>query len=91
MLGKILKDKEKNMANDNDFYDKIFPLPGSVREPTFIESGDEYERLYRESIKDPDAFWAKGAEKRLTWSEANDRLRKLMKRDKRGSRHEVSG
>src|SRR5688572_17975160 len=28
---------------------------------------EEYERLYEESVRDPEIFWARMAEERLTW------------------------
>ena len=38
-------------ANDNDFYDKVFPVPDRVREKSYIKSRAEYDKLYKESIK----------------------------------------
>lgn len=63
------------MANtpDADFYDKVFPVPDRVREKSYIPSREEYERLYKESIENPDAFWAKQAEERLTWFKPFDK------------------
>lgn len=55
------------MANETDFYDKVFPVPDRVREKSYIKSRAEYERLYKESVENPDSFWTKEAEKRLTW------------------------
>jgi acetyl-CoA synthetase len=55
------------MANENDFYDKVFPVPDRVREKSYIKSRAEYDKLYKESIENPNAFWAKQAEQRLTW------------------------
>ncbi|MGD0229510.1 MAG: acetate--CoA ligase [Syntrophorhabdales bacterium] len=59
--------------NDNDFYDKVFPVPDRVREKSYIKSRAEYEKLYRESIEHPDAFWAKEAEQRLDWFKPFDK------------------
>lgn len=53
--------------DEKDFYDKVFPVPDRVREKSYIKGRAEYDKLYKESIEDPDAFWAKEAEKRLTW------------------------
>ena len=60
-------------ANETDFYDKVFPVPDRVREKSYIKSREEYEKLYKESIENPDAFWAKEAEKRLTWFKPFDK------------------
>ena len=35
---------------------------------------EEYDTLYRESVEDPEGFWAKEAEKRLTWFKKWDRV-----------------
>ncbi len=60
-------------ANETDFYDRVFPVPDRVREKSYIKSREEYEKLYKESIENPDAFWAKEAEKRLTWFKPFDK------------------
>ncbi len=44
---------------------KITPSD-SFREKAYIKSEEEYKKLYEESIKDPEAFWAKKAEE-LHW------------------------
>jgi len=54
-------------AKDQEFYNKVFPVPDRVREKSYIKSRAEYEKLYKESITDPNAFWAKMANERLTW------------------------
>jgi acetyl-CoA synthetase len=61
------------MANETDFYDKVFPVPDRVREKSYIKSRAEYEKMYKESIENPDAFWAKQAEERLTWFKPFDK------------------
>ena len=60
-------------ANGQDFYDKIFPVPERVREKSYIKSREEYEKLYKESIENPDAFWAKMATERLAWFKPFDK------------------
>lgn len=58
--------------NEQDFYDKVFPVPERVREKSYIKSRAEYDKLYKESIENPDAFWAKMAKERLSWFEPFD-------------------
>ncbi len=60
-------------ANEQDFYDKVFPVPERVREKSYIKSRAEYDKLYKESITDPNAFWAKMANERLTWFKPFDK------------------
>jgi acetyl-CoA synthetase len=49
-----------------DFGEQLFPVPAKVREKAYIKSKEEYEKLYKESVKDPSKFWAKIAE-RIDW------------------------
>ena len=49
-----------------DFGEQLFPVPPKVREKAYIKSKEEYQKLYDESVKDPDKFWAKIAE-RIDW------------------------
>ena len=59
--------------NETNFYDKVFPVPERVREKSYIRSRAEYDKMYRESIENPNAFWAKQAEERLTWFKPFDK------------------
>jgi acetyl-CoA synthetase len=59
--------------NDTDFYDKVFPVPDRVREKSYIKGRAEYDKLYKESIEHPDAFWAEQAEQRLDWFKPFDK------------------
>jgi len=62
------------MAEDTmSLYEKIFPVPPKVREKSFIKSKEEYEKMYKESIDDPEGFWAREAE-RLTWFKKWDKV-----------------
>lgn len=47
--------------------DRKFPPSESFRKQAYIKSDEEYQKLYQESIKDPEAFWAKRAEECLHW------------------------
>jgi len=49
-----------------DFGEQLFPVPPKVREKAYIKSKEEYEKMWKESIADPDKFWAKQAE-RIDW------------------------
>ncbi|MGB4296241.1 MAG: acetate--CoA ligase [Smithellaceae bacterium] len=44
-----------------------------MREKSYIKSREEYEKLYKESIENPDAFWAKMATERLAWFKPFDK------------------
>jgi len=49
-----------------DERDLVFPPQTDIAEKAHISSLDEYQRLYRLSLDDPETFWGKQAE-RLTW------------------------
>ena len=53
--------------------ERVFPPPGEFSAASHIRSLDEYRRLYRESIADPEAFWGKLAEE-LDWFRKWDRV-----------------
>ena len=44
----------------------IFDVKPHIRERAHIKSMEEYQRLYRRSLEDPEEFWAEQA-KALTW------------------------
>ena len=61
-------------------YEKIFPVPDPVRAKAYIKSRAEYDAMYAESIDNPDAFWAKQAE-RLDWFKKWDTVKDCSFKD----------
>ncbi len=51
---------------------RVFPPPMELRKTAHIKGMEEYERLYRESIEDPEGFWARMAGD-LDWMKKWDR------------------
>jgi acetyl-CoA synthetase len=47
--------------------DEKYAPPARVREGALVASQQEYERLYRRSIEDRDAFWSEMANQFITW------------------------
>ena len=43
-----------------------FPAPNSVKKTAYVKSFDEYQKMWEQSINDPDGFWLEQAET-LTW------------------------
>ena len=43
-----------------------FPVPESFRAHAYISSMEQYEKMYRRSLDDPDGFWGEQAET-LSW------------------------
>ncbi len=46
---------------------RVFPPPAEFAKRAHISSLEEYKRLYRESVENPDAFWMRMAEDYLHW------------------------
>ncbi|HLF87177.1 MAG TPA: acetate--CoA ligase [Nitrospiria bacterium] len=46
---------------------RIYYPPEDLSRNAYIKSMDEYEKLYRESIDNPEGFWARQAEESLSW------------------------
>ncbi|MFQ5441352.1 MAG: acetate--CoA ligase [Thermodesulfobacteriota bacterium] len=52
---------------------RLFPPPEEFSKESYIKSPEEYEKLYRESVEDPEGFWARQA-RILDWSGKWDRV-----------------
>ena len=52
---------------------RVFPPPKDVSEKAYIKSIEEYQKIYKESIEDPDKFWGKLAEQ-LDWYKKWDKV-----------------
>ena len=48
--------------------DERYAPPARVREGALVTSREEYDRLYRRSIEDRDAFWSEMADQFITWA-----------------------
>ncbi len=53
---------------------EIYPVPESFRKTAYIKSYDEYQKMWRESLDNPDAFWSKVAEEYVTWFKKWDKV-----------------
>ena len=53
--------------------DKVYPVPAAWKKRALIDDA-EYKKMYAESIKSPDKFWAKHA-KRLDWFKAPKKIK----------------
>ncbi len=56
--------EDYNMPETPAFYDAHLD---EYRRIAYVKGQDEYERLYKESIEDPETFWAAEAKKYLSW------------------------
>lgn len=46
---------------------EIYPVPEAFKKKAYIKSRADYEKMWKESLADSDAFWAKIAEEYVTW------------------------
>jgi acetyl-CoA synthetase len=58
--------EEIEIANENVFRtlmreDRVFPPPAAFAAKAWIGSEEEYERIYRRSVEEPETFWADAA------------------------------
>ncbi len=52
---------------------KIYPVPPEAAEHALLNR-EQYDRMYRQSLDDPDTFWGEQAERFLTWFKKWDRV-----------------
>jgi acetyl-CoA synthetase len=53
---------------------RVFPARPEFVERAWIKTREERDRLYQESIEDPEGFWARIAEEYITWFKKWDRV-----------------
>src|SRR6056297_271214 len=53
---------------------EIYPVPEDFRKKAYIKSREEYEKIWKESISDPEGFWGKIAEEYITWFKKWDKV-----------------
>jgi len=52
---------------------KIYEVPAAIAAKAHINA-EQYETMYRNSVEDPNGFWAEQAEKFITWSKKFDKV-----------------
>ncbi len=53
---------------------EIYPVPENFKKKAHINSREQYDKMWKESIDDPDGFWAKIADEYVSWFEKWDRV-----------------
>src|SRR6266704_1922275 len=65
---KLMSDKITDLGITSVLQEKrVFPPPKEFSQRAHIKSLAQYRRLYNESIRSPDKFWAKQAKQELVW------------------------
>lgn len=52
---------------------KFYP-PKGFQEKAHVKSPEEFEKMYEESLRDPEGFWARMADENITWSKRWDKV-----------------
>ena len=53
---------------------RTFPPAKEFSQKAHIKSIEEYEKIYKKSVEDPEGFWGEMAEKQLTWHKKWDKV-----------------
>jgi len=53
---------------------EIYPVPENFRKKAYVKSQEEYEKMWKESVSDPESFWGKIAEENITWFKKWDKV-----------------
>lgn len=53
---------------------EIYPVPENFRKKAYVKSRAEYEKMWKESLADPDKFWAKIADEYVTWFKKPEKI-----------------
>lgn len=64
---------------------EVFAPPARVSEGAHVASQEEYEKMYAESVTDPEGFWGRMATENLDWFRKFDAVRQVRARVWRGA------
>ena len=53
---------------------EIYPVPEKFRQKAYIKSRADYEKMWKDSVDNPEAFWAKIADEYITWFKKRDKV-----------------
>ena len=53
---------------------EIYPIPEAAKKKAWVSGRDAYDKLYRHSVEQPEAFWAEVAEQQVTWFKKWDKV-----------------
>ena len=68
-----MEKKEKKEIVSMMEENRVFPPPENIKNTAFIKTMEEYKKLYKKSVDDPDGFWAEQA-KELDWFKKWDKV-----------------
>ena len=68
-----MEKKEKKEILSMQEETRVFPPPENIKKTAFIKTLEEYKKLYKKSVDDPDGFWGEQA-KELEWFKKWDKV-----------------
>jgi len=62
------------MAEEKVELKAVYPVPEGIKAKAHIKGKEEYEKLYKRSIEDPEGFWGEIADEYVTWFKKWDKV-----------------
>ncbi|HOJ51935.1 MAG TPA: acetate--CoA ligase [Syntrophales bacterium] len=62
------------MANEKVQLKEVYPVPEKIKKTAYISGREAYDRLYKRSIEEPEAFWSEIAKEYVEWFKPFDRV-----------------
>ena len=56
-----MAEEKKSTITSVSLENRVFPVPDRVRQKAYIKSREEYEKLWKKSVEDPEGFWSEKA------------------------------
>ena len=53
---------------------EVYPVPESFRKKAYVNSREQYDKMWKESVDSPETFWAKVAEENIEWFQKWDKV-----------------
>ena len=63
------------MSEEKVVLKEIYPVPASTQKRAWINSREQYDKMYKESVEKPEEFWAKIADEYVTWFKKWDKVK----------------
>ncbi len=63
------------MSEEKVVLKEIYPVPAATQKRAWINSREQYDKMYKESVDKPEEFWAKIADEYVTWYKKWDKVK----------------
>jgi acetyl-CoA synthetase len=70
-----MADEKKSMTSvASEGYKRVFDIPKGLQEKAYIKSLEQYEKMHKRSIEDPEGFWGEMAEEHIEFYKKWDKV-----------------